>query len=883
MKNYSFGLLALFVALSVSSCKDDAIVDNTTTTPIDCEPGEALCHIEDLYLDNDPAEEENYSRSALLFSQTKGMLFKWDINDKLTIFCAEDAAENSTSYKVTSVRDDKSATFASQGLILRKNSRYYGISKDASTAVSGFSNANRNEIVVSYEGQKQIGNGTSETNTAHLGQYDYMAATGMSDTENRVDFTFKHLGLVLYTIFNFNPDKYTGIDQTDLDNSTWTKIEMYADDNDFLKLQRTIDLRNGLKEDGTYSPYLNDVDLASLTADEKVTHFALDLREHTDENCTGKVDGKCPHGVSLTTDGTGNKRKLQTFIQIPPITFDGDKRFIFRLTGKTWKRDASGNYEYESDGVTHKTKEFNFYTIYKRTLSLKAGSAAMMTMTPIPTSDFRLKVKLHLDWKNKSLFDYNNASRAVNTDVPEIGDPEDAERFCPPTYLYAWVFVNGALQHTRYMCGDELKGKWTKTVDTYVYEGNFGFDFSIAGNVDSCTAYVTAATSKLLADDDVIQKHTDSGNEVLGTIKSTVGTTEEAIRSLTFDVPKDASNNAIMDSIINIWSTPYSATNYIGNVKTGMNINLHHVAAKVDLQWNSPYQVLEVGVDKFQTTGLKLFEPTENEGETMTARIQNNTFSTDGDYTGWTKGIHNGGNFNIAQGCAEFWNSNTFDFYQTITDLPAGTYKITCQGFYRDGGYVEADRRRSANPSEETFPVSFYVKKGGYSAADASSVAIKSIFDKGSGLAGIGTSTNHYGLIPNNMWEANQYFNASLYVNELSVTLESAGSITIGIRRASGFELYDNWCIFDNFTLSSNFNGGGQTIIVPDVDRWYYGRQVFYIPQYKPDPNTKKTYISAISKRKNAEGGDNARETTSLPFVVEDVFTTWFRGNVVVQ
>lgn len=849
MKNYSFGLLALFVALSVSSCKDDAIVDDTTTNN-EGFSGKAICTIEQLRPDSEESEEEMGSRSALNYNASRGMVYQWQEGDEITVYCANDAAETRQAYPISSYQD-KDATFSTQNFVLKKDTRYFAINKSSANGVSGFSSANRNEVVVSYKGQTQIGNGTDPINTKHLGEYAYLAASGLSIADNnQVDFRFKHLGLTLYLVFKFDASKYEKVA-----NSTWSKIEMYADDNDFLQLKRSIDLRNGVNEDGTYTPYLNESDLLSLTDAEKNEKFALNLKASAESN----------NGVSLI-DGTDGKKELHAFMEIPPIHFEGNKRFVFRLYGK----DKDGN-------------DINFYSIYKRSKQLDAGTAVKMTNNAIPTSDFRLKVKLHLDWKNKSLFDYNNASRAAGGNVPEIGDPEDMEKFCPPAYLYAWIFVNGKLKHTRYMCGDELKNKWTKTVDTYVYEGNFGFDFSIAGNVDSCTAYVAAATSKLLADSEVVAKHTDEGKEVLGTINSSVETTEEAIRSLTFDVPKDEHNNAIMDSIINIWSTPYSATNYIGNVKTGMNINLHHVAAKVDLQWNSPYQVLEVGVDKFQTTGLKLFEPTENEGETMTARIQNNTFSTDGDYTGWTKGVHNGGNFNIAQGCAEFWNSNTFDFYQTITNLPAGTYKITCQGFYRDGGYVEADRRRSASTSEEKFPVSFYVKKGDHSADDASSVAIKSIFDKGSGLDGIGTSTNHYGLIPNNMWEANQYFNASLYVNELSVTLESAGSITIGIRRASGFELYDNWCIFDNFTLSSNFNGGGQTIIVPDVDRWYYGRQVFYIPQNKPDPNTKKTYISAISKRKNAEGGDNARETTSLPFVVDAVFTTWFRGNVIVQ
>ena len=39
----------------------------------------------------------------------------------------------------------------------------------------------------------------------------------------------------------------------------------------------------------------------------------------------------------------------------------------------------------------------------------------------------------------------------------------------------------------------------------------------------------------------------------------------------------------------------------------------------------------------------------------------------------------------------EFWNTQTFDFYQTISGLPNGTYKFSVRGYYRDGSSETRD------------------------------------------------------------------------------------------------------------------------------------------------------------------------------------------------
>ena len=65
----------------------------------------------------------------------------------------------------------------------------------------------------------------------------------------------------------------------------------------------------------------------------------------------------------------------------------------------------------------------------------------------------------------------------------------------------------------------------------------------------------------------------------------------------------------------------------------------------------------------------------------ITAMLVNADFSQ-GDY-GWS----HPNNFTQANGnVAEYWNNDTFDFHQTLTDMPKGNYVATVQSYYRYGG-----------------------------------------------------------------------------------------------------------------------------------------------------------------------------------------------------
>ena len=139
--------------------------------------------------------------------------------------------------------------------------------------------------------------------------------------------------------------------------------------------------------------------------------------------------------------------------------------------------------------------------------------------------------------------------------------------------------------------------------------------------------------------------------------------------------------------------------------------------------------------------------------------------------------------------CAEKWNTN-FNVYQTIKGLPAGTYLLTCQGFYRDGGADTAASHRTAGTEA----------LNAYLYANDSIVALQSIFTEAGKKGAIGINQQPYGYIPNSMEQTADYFRAGLYPNSLLCTVAEDGQLTIGVKKTVSNS--SDWTIFDNFTLT---------------------------------------------------------------------------------
>lgn len=126
----------------------------------------------------------NESRTAFNITEN-GAEFTWGKNDTVGIF--PDKGDQ-VSFPMTSGSGTKTATFDGGGWALKASSTYasyYPFKRDMTL--------DKTAIPVSYEGQRQVGNGS----TSHLGAYDYMAAKATTAENGSVNFNYEHLGCLL--------------------------------------------------------------------------------------------------------------------------------------------------------------------------------------------------------------------------------------------------------------------------------------------------------------------------------------------------------------------------------------------------------------------------------------------------------------------------------------------------------------------------------------------------------------------------------------------------------------------------------------------------------------------------------------------------------------
>ena len=145
-------------------------------------------------------------------------------------------------------------------------------------------------------------------------------------------------------------------------------------------------------------------------------------------------------------------------------------------------------------------------------------------------------------------------------------------------------------------------------------------------------------------------------------------------------------------------------------------------------------------------------------------------------------------------GCMEFWNG-TFDFWQDLTGLPEGTYRLSVQSYYRAGNN---DNTYNAylNGTENLTAVLY---------AGDKTQTLKSVYSYELPEWVDGCWTYYSGgwwggqphYFPNTMESAAVAFGNGAYWNEL--VFKGSGDLRIGLRNSTWRQ--NNWCIFDNFTL----------------------------------------------------------------------------------
>lgn len=160
------------------------------------------------------------------------------------------------------------------------------------------------------------------------------------------------------------------------------------------------------------------------------------------------------------------------------------------------------------------------------------------------------------------------------------------------------------------------------------------------------------------------------------------------------------------------------------------------------------------------------------------------------DFTAWTLTKNDVGNSSIggdaSNYCYERWNG-TFDLSQKLTGLPAGTYTLKVQGFYRPGN-------KDFNVDTQN-PV-LYAGKAFTQPLNLIGSDAKADEDAEHGF----TYRNEYvdKYIPNSHANASLAFSTGVYENELDI-LVGADGVTIGAKKAE--TIADDWTVVDNFRL----------------------------------------------------------------------------------
>ncbi|MBR3456464.1 MAG: hypothetical protein IKH26_14245 [Bacteroidaceae bacterium] len=202
----------------------------------------------------------------------------------------------------------------------------------------------------------------------------------------------------------------------------------------------------------------------------------------------------------------------------------------------------------------------------------------------------------------------------------------------------------------------------------------------------------------------------------------------------------------------------------------------------------------ELKAAKTALTNLLMDYATPEATVDLTERVTNPSYDNN-DNTGWAgtaPGFQQYGN-------AEFFNK-TYDYHQALALAP-GVYRVGVTAYYRAGD-AEADATALKN-----------LKENGEAPQNAKlyvNTALHSPFYRPLPFASTGatdetmgddTSTNEYGIIPNNMHTGQVYFDAGKYQPTVATCMVGEdGALTIGLKKET--TIANDWTLFDNWTLT---------------------------------------------------------------------------------
>lgn len=563
------------------------------------------------------------SRSKISFSKTSGMLFSWENSDQLTIF-PEGNNDTRAIYQLNSLSETSpnKAHFNCPNFQLASSNTYYCFSKVSEDNPGNYTIAKRDEIKVTYAGQRQLKSGSSTATEesdphvfGHLGLRDFMVSTGKCEKADLVSFQFKHLGYTLRMVLKGLPI-----------GQKFKRIEVYDSEDKYRQPKRILNFDNNPE---AWQP----VDMEDET-NKNAERMLLYLGPDKDADNDNSND----EGISPNSDGT-----IVAYMELPPFDFS-KKDLVVNLVNA----DPAG---------------INYYCTYIGT-SFAAGKAYNRELMMKPVDKFETTIKVDYNWYYGNL-----ASRAT-------GDPGYEEKFEAPKYLYAFFCVNGIVEDVREFTNipaadwsEPYESGYTKTIE---YKEKLVFKPRNNEEANNSRLYIMASDTEFAHGIDPLDHRTETDVQKL--IYSI-----PAQRTDESDADYQTRTQKFMRDL---YSTPWEDnSNFIGWLKNpSQTVTLYHVAAKVDNQWNNTTTTALSGnftITGVQSNNLSIFQPTANGTSPFTGTTTTSVSTPITGASAWNGREYfylpqpSNGKYNIGIGGKSYTG---FDFNDPNTITKAGGY-----------------------------------------------------------------------------------------------------------------------------------------------------------------------------------------------------------------
>lgn len=552
------------------------------------------------------------SRSSLSLVDGK-MQFAWEAGDAITVF----ADGNTTASQIFNLQagvGEPKASFSAEDFQLTANKLYYAFNK-----VKGDNHnvtfTNYSDIVVDYAGQTQYGNASS----AHLGDYDFLAAGVLCTDPAHAHFDFSHFGATLRLVITL--DESTMLDEdekeayrlpADGDNLKmlrFTEIELFDKKNTFRQTHRNFSFSTGKKQIDGKDAYQFEWPGQTI---EKMDRFKLHLNSTPHEPYEGGITRYEPY-----QDGSGENTagKLITYMEVPPHTFpkDGENpsnnNFLNIIIKGYYEKKVDGNW-----------KKFPVSYVYEhqKNYVFQSGKAHQIKMTAVKPEEFDITLNINHNWQHGDVVDNTTVSPAKSR---ATGDPGNDKEIHLPNHLYYIYCHDGQVVLPSDAVGAEAvthipttAANWSTEYDeethnyisTYTYKvGEEDYD------VITLKKYTTDDSSHSTHDGDCTRHLYVVASNTELSLSASLGQSEESVvRELKYNIPTGDGAQVFMRDL---YSTPWDATSFEGDLNANTDITLYHVAAMVDVKWNTETTPINsVSVNNVKNEKLYLFKPTEN-------------------------------------------------------------------------------------------------------------------------------------------------------------------------------------------------------------------------------------------------------------------------------